>query len=288
MTQPQRRAVRIAVANNKGGTGKTSATVNLAAALALYGLRILIIDMDPQGNAGRRLAADLAADQATLSDVLKALAEQPDGDLAGCATDAFAPIGWPTPYNDRITLIPSRSDLENRSLTEAGQLGAVQRLATALEGADDDYDLVLIDCPPNLGHLTQMALSAADYALAVMDPELDGIEGALALRDFVAVSRRKLSNPNLSVVGYIVNRVDLRVGADKYQVENSIPEAFGDELLLPMLPLRAAVKDAADSSPPRPLPALGSTGSEMAGLYNDLAKALALRVGLGTLSAEVV
>jgi chromosome partitioning protein len=284
----RRRSRRVAVANNKGGTGKTSAVVNLAAALAFLGLRVLVIDMDPQANAARRLGAQLLADQVTISDVLKAIAEQPDVDLAGCAADAFAEIGWPEPYNSLITLIPSRSDLENRALTEAGMLGAVQRLDIALEGADDDFDIVLIDCPPNLGHLTQMAIGASDGLLCVMDPEIDGIEGAIALRDFVTNNRRKLGKPDLLVFGYIVNKVDLRIGADKYQVEVNIPEIFGEGLMLPMLPLRAAIKDAADSDPPRPLRALGTAGAEMTDNYDRLAKKTAERAGIELPAAEVV
>ncbi|GLX06684.1 ParA family protein [Microbispora sp. NBRC 16548] len=286
-TPRRRRARRIAQANNKGGTGKTSATVNLAAALAEHGQRVLVVDMDPQGNAGRRLAAQIDASQPTVSDVLKALAEteRPE-ELAGCAVDAFAPIGWPEPYSERITLIPSRPDLENRALTEAGLLGAVQRLAVALDGADDDFDVVLIDCPPNLGHLTQLALAAADCVVIVTDAELDGIEGAIAMRDFVQHGRRRLANPDLRVLGYVVNRVDLRMGSDRYQVEETIPETFGDEVLEPRLPVRAVVKDAADADPPRPLRLLGRDGTEMAARYDDLAQGIAQRAGLGMLTKE--
>ncbi|MEV4364585.1 ParA family protein [Nonomuraea sp. NPDC049625] len=287
MTQAQRRARRVAVANNKGGTGKTSSTINLAAALAEAGYNILVIDLDPQGNAGRRLAYLADPTQPTVSDVLKTLAEQPDADLEGCAADAFTEIGWPAPYNERITLLPSRTDLENRAMLEAGQLGAVHRLEVALDGADDEFDIVLIDCPPNLGHLTQLALAAADVTLCVMDPELDGIEGAMALRDFVTNNRKKLSNPSLEVVGYVVNRVDTRTGAHKFQVEESIPEAFGQDLWEPLLPERVAIKDAADADPPRPLRALGRDGEEMASRFDKLAAQLATRIGLGVPTAEV-
>jgi chromosome partitioning protein len=287
MTRPQRQAKRVAVANNKGGTGKTSSTINLAAALAEANYNVLVIDLDPQGNAGRRLAYLADPAQPTVSDVLKALAEQPDANLEGCAADAFAEIGWPEPYNERITLLPSRTDLENRAMLEAGQLGAVHRLEVALDGADNEFDIVLIDCPPNLGHLTQLALAAADVTLCVMDPELDGIEGATALRDFVANNRKKLGNPSLVVVGYIVNRVDTRIGAHRFQVEESIPEAFGQDLWDPLLPERVAVKDAADADPPRPLRSLGRDGEEMATRFDKLAAQLASRVGLAVPAAEV-
>ncbi|MGW4410946.1 ParA family protein [Nonomuraea sp. NPDC004702] len=287
MIPSRRRAKRVAVANNKGGTGKTSSTVNLAAALAEAGYNVLVVDLDPQGNAGRRLALATDYAQPTVSDVLKALAERPEADLEGCATDAFAEIGWPAPYSERITLLPSRPDLENRAMLEAGQLGAVHRLEVALDGADDEFDFVLIDCPPNLGHLTQLALAAADAALCVMDAEMDGMQGAMALRDFVASNRKKLGNPSLEVVGYIANRVDTRTGAHKFQVEESMPEIFGHDLWQPLLPERVAIKDAADAAPPRPLRALGREGEEMASRFDRLAARLAIRMGLEVPAVEV-
>ncbi|MFC7722964.1 ParA family protein [Nonomuraea recticatena] len=262
--------------------------MNLAAALAEAGFTVLVIDLDPQANAGRRLAVKPDSHLATVSDVLKALAERPNADLAGCASDAFTEIGWPAPYNEHIVLLPSRTDLENRATLEAGQLGAVHRLDVALDGADDEFDVVLIDCPPNLGHLTQNALAASDAALCVMDPELDGIEGAIALRDFIKSNRNKLANSQLEVVGYIVNRVDTRTGAHKFQTEESIPEAFGEHLWTPMLPERVAMKDAADADPPRPLRALGRDGQAMAERFAELARQLSERVGLTTSAAAGV
>ncbi|MGW4639630.1 ParA family protein [Sphaerisporangium sp. NPDC004334] len=273
-TPPRRRARRIAVGNNKGGSGKTAVTVNLAAAFAEKGQDVLVVDLDPQGNAGRRLGhvEDPSNPQPTVSEAVKA-------DAQGCAADAFADIGWPHPYSERITLLPSREDLENRTL-EAGALGAVLRLATALDGADDEFDVVLIDCPPNLGHLTQLALAAADFVLCVMDAEYDGIDGAVKLRDFVNSKRKLLHNPSLEMAGYIVDRVDTRTGAHRFQVETTIPELFGDQMWQPVIPERVAIKDAADAAPPIPLRGLGRDGEEMATRFDQLATRLAVRVGL--------
>ncbi|MFI6909744.1 ParA family protein [Nonomuraea sp. NPDC050394] len=277
-TPGHRRSKRIAIANNKGGSGKTAITVNLAAAYAEQGLDVLVAEMDPQTNAGRRLAHQPDPARPTISEAIKA-------DQQGCAGDAFADIGWPEPYSDRITLLPSRDDVENRVL-EAAELGSVLRLGNALDGADDDFDLVLIDCPPNLGHLTQMALSAADYAVAVMDPELDGISGALKLGGFVTEKRRLLHNPNLAVAGYIVNRLDMRVGAHSFQAEEGIPDEFGDALILPYINERAVIKDAADNAPPVPVRLMGGRGPEVADAFKAVSKELAKRIGL-KLPAEV-
>jgi chromosome partitioning protein len=277
-TPERRRAIRVAIANNKGGSAKTAATVNLAAALAEQGRDVLVVDLDPQGNAGRRLALveDPAHPRPTVSEAIKA-------EMKGCAVDAFHSSGWPPPYSDRITVLPSREDLENRTL-EAGALGSVLRLTTALDGADDEFDIVLIDCPPNLGHLTQLALAAADYVLCVMDAEYDGIDGAVKLRDFVATKAALLHNPHLAMTGYILDRVDTRLGAHRFQVETTVPELFGDDMWQPVLPERAVVKNAADSEPPIPLRALGRDGEEMATRFDQLAARLAERVGLPTVS----
>lgn len=276
MSTPDR-PKRVAFVNNKGGTGKTEKTINLAAAFAEQGLDVLVAEMDPQKNAGRRLAHSPDPSRPTISEAIKVA-------KPGCAVDAFAEIGWPAPYADHIMLLPSRDDVENRVL-EAAELGAVHRLRDALEGADDDFDLVLIDCPPNLGHLTQMALAASDYAVAVMDPEVDGIQGAINLRNFVEEKRRHL-NPKLQIAGYIVNRLDLRVGAHTFQVNEGIPEEFGAELLTPFINERAVIKDAADNDPPVPVRLMGGRGIEVADATLQLSKALARRIGL-KLPAEV-
>ena len=157
--------MRIAVGNNKGGVGKTTVTVNLAAALAEAGRRVLVVDVDPQANAGRRLGVvhDPAAPRPTISEAIQANA-------AGCAADVLVPCGWTGEEYRRIDVAPARFDLENR-VSEAATLGAVLRLKTALDGVDDDHDVVLIDCPPSLGHLTQLALAAADAAVCVAEPE---------------------------------------------------------------------------------------------------------------------
>lgn len=262
-------ARRVVVGNHKGGSGKTAATVNLAAALAEAGKRVLVVDLDPQANASRRLAAgfDAANPVLTTAEVIK-----DGGD--GVAAQAIRPCGWPAPYAERIDVLPSRYDLENR-ISEAGTVGAVLRLRRALAGVDDDHDVTLLDCPPSLGHLTQLALAAAHAALATVEPEYDSVEGALRYRDFVAAdhSREALSNPGLRMVGYIVSRVRVSVGAHTFQLDG-LPDTFGLPMIwMPHVPERAAVKDAADAA--LPLRALNTTpGRQMAGVFADLAARL--------------
>src|SRR5512141_1944773 len=192
---------RVAIGNNKGGTGKTAATVNLAAALAEKGRRVLVVDLDPQANASRRLGAafDPANPCPTVSEAIQVGVE-------GVAADAVAPCGWSGVYGELIEVIPARFDLENR-VSEAAVLGAVGRLRRALADVDDDHDVTLLDCPPSLGHLTQLGLAAADWALCTVEPEYDGVEGAVRFRDFVTTQAAELRNPELRMAGLLVRRV---------------------------------------------------------------------------------
>lgn len=257
---------RVVVGNNKGGSGKTATTTNLAAALAEAGHRILVVDLDPQANASRRLGRpfDAADPVPTAAEVVK------DGS-EGVAAAAIQPCGWPAPYAELVDVIPSRFDLENR-VSEAGTVGAVGRLRRALAGVDDEYDVTLLDCPPSLGHLTQLAMAAATHALCSVEPEYDSVEGAVRFRDFVANHGADLGRPDLQVTGYVVSRVRANLGAHSFQIDG-LAELFGDRVWEPFVPERAAVKDAIDSA--MPLRSLGTTsGRQLADVYAALATRL--------------
>ncbi|EHK83646.1 hypothetical protein SZMC14600_18954 [Saccharomonospora azurea SZMC 14600] len=245
--------------------------VGLAAALAETDHRVLVVDLDPQANASRRLGVrvDAANPVPTVSEAIR---ESHAGEAGGAAVEAILTPAWPEPYAEKIGLIPSRFDLENR-ISEAATMGAVGRLRRALAGVDDDYDVTLIDCPPSLGHLTQLALAAADVAVAVLEPEFDSVEGAVRLRDFVEAAAAELGNPRLRLAGVVVGRVRANLGAHAFQIDG-LPELFGSELVWsPTIPERAVIKDAADAAVP--VATLGGVpAAGLAEVYRDLAARL--------------
>jgi chromosome partitioning protein len=261
---------RTALANNKGGVGKTASTVNLAAALARQGRRVLVVDMDPQANTTRRLAARLTEDSPTISEVIASAAR-------GCAADAIVLCGWDAEYAGRIGIIPAAPDLANRG-GELHLLGAVRRLAKAMTGADDDYDATLFDCEPSLGHLTQMVLACVNDVLTVVEPEYDAVESAIRLRDFIEAAREDLGNPDVHVLGYLLSRVRESLGAHKYQLAG-LPAMFGQGMVWePGIPERAAIKDANESA--APVEYAGAVGREVAALYDAIAVRYLAAVGV--------
>ncbi|WP_371500567.1 ParA family protein [Kitasatospora sp. NBC_00374] len=232
--------MRIAVCQNKGGSGKSAMVVNLAAALAEAGEEVDVADVDPQGNASRRLGARPEPDQMTISEAIKC-------DALGAARDAYVPCGWGGIYGRRIRVLPARFELENR-ISEAGTVGAVKRLRRALAGCDDRR-ITLLDCPPSLGHLTQLAMVAADVVLIVAEPEFDGIEGAVRVLNFVRDHADDLSNPRLRVAGVVPSRVRTGLGVHDFQIEG-LDACFPGLVWAPHIRERAVVKAAADSVAP--------------------------------------
>lgn len=235
--------MRIAIASHKGGAGKTTCTACLAEELAIRGRRVLCVDMDPQANLSRRLghSGEALAGMVTVSEVVKA-------DTLGCAAEAIAGCMWPLPLAGRIDLIPSRFDLENR-ISEAGQLGAHLRLVRGLAGVGDAYDYVLLDCPPSLGHLTQLAFAASDGILVPVRAEYDYVAGATRVRDFLAVHASNLARPHLAIVGVLVNEHDRRRGLHAFHLE-SLAELFGDLLWRPSIPSRSVLAESIDAGEP--------------------------------------
>jgi cellulose biosynthesis protein BcsQ len=259
-------ARRIAFLNNKGGVGKTFATVALAEAAARRGLKVLVVDLDPQANATRRLRVPTGAHERTLTGCLRLGVQQ------GAAKDCVFNHGWDEPALT-IDVLPADLDLEDRAL-EAGQPGADIRLRKALFGMDDDYDLTLIDCPPSIkGHLTRLGIAAldgfGDTVLVPLKPEYDDIAGAKRAIDFIELFREDLGVGNLNVFGLIVN--GYRTGTNLHSAR---VDKLRETLALPVLtvvPLRSRIAELQDAGQPlNAEPELRSTLMQFVGLVDAL------------------
>lgn len=255
----------IALANNKGGSLKTTATKNLAVALARDGASVLTVDVDPQANLSRRcgVAEDRLNTIVTVSEVIKA-------DTAGCAADAIVEVGWPgVELAGRVDLIPSRLDLEKR-VSEAAELGAIRRLHKGLRGVADAYDWVLFDCPPSMGHITQLALAAADAVVIPVVPEYDSLQGATRVTDFVGDEENRLNihAPHLRVAGVIVGS-KRNIEAHNFHV-NGIAELFPGLVWEPYVPAASKGTTAEDQGLP-PHAYRDARSRELAEVYDALA-----------------
>lgn len=216
----------LAALSLKGGVGKTSVVLGLAGAAHDHGLRTLVVDLDPQANATSAL--DPAATPFTSSDVL--FDARP-----GVAREALVPSGW----SDLIWLLPSERALEHRA-AQASEASA-QRLRRALQGVTDDFDVVLIDCPPSLGELTRNALFAADVALVVTEPSFFAVTAAQQALEAVALVRDN-GNAGLHPAGIVANRVRPTLTEHTYRMDE-LRAAYG-QLVLGSLPDRSAIQQA--------------------------------------------
>jgi len=195
----------IAVVNQKGGVGKTTTTINLAAALTLKGKKVLLIDMDPQGNAATGLGIPRASREITLYDVLV------DGAALSDATLETTVPG--------LKLIPSHVDLAGAELEIGDRAGRTTILRDAIKNDSSQYDYVLIDCPPSLNLLTVNALSASRSVLVPLQCEFFALEGLSQLLQTIEMAKARI-NPNLVIDGVMLtmydprNRLSAQVAAD--------------------------------------------------------------------------
>jgi cellulose biosynthesis protein BcsQ len=216
----------IAALSLKGGVGKTSVVLGLAGSAADRGLRVLVVDLDPQANATASL--DPVSTPFTTSDVLFDSRD-------GIAADAVVSSGW----DSHIQLIPSERALEHRATPDGPD--SSRRLRRTLTGVTDRFDLVLIDCPPSLGELTRNALYAATDALVVTEPSFFAVHGAEQALEAVSIVRDH-GNPELRPIGIIANRVRPTLPEHNYRMDE-LRAAFGS-LVLGGLPDRAAIQQA--------------------------------------------
>jgi chromosome partitioning protein len=229
LPRPTRQRV-FTIANQKGGVGKTTTAVNVAAALALQGLRALVIDLDPQGNASTALGVEHRPGTPSSYEV-----------LIGEVTVEEALQR--SPYNERLYCIPATIDLAGAEIELVSMVAREGRLRNALAGLQNyDFDYVFIDCPPSLGLLTVNALVAATEVLIPIQCEYYALEGVGQLLRNIELVKAHL-NPLLNVSTVILTMYDGRTKlAD--QVADDVRSHFGDKVLKTIIPRSVKVSEA--------------------------------------------
>ena len=218
----------IAVANQKGGVGKTTTSVNLAASLAATQRKVLLIDCDPQGNATMGCGVDKASLERSTTDVLLG-----DCELAA----ALVPVD---PGN--FTLLPGNQDLVAAEVQLMSMIGREVRLRNALKPVRDHYDVIIIDCPPALNLLTLNALVAADSVLVPMQCEYYALEGLSALMGTVEQIRASV-NPDLELEGILRTMFDPRNNLSN-EVSGQLLLHFGDKVFRTVIPRNVRLAEA--------------------------------------------
>jgi len=183
----------IAIVNQKGGVGKTSVSVNLGGSLAESGKSVLLVDMDPQGNLSSTFFDNIDALAPTVNDVLM---DEPAIETAAVIRETRF---------ERIHVLPANVSLSNLDSRTAGDPDAQDYLTDVLSGVRDRYDMIIIDCPPNLGMATRMALVAADGLIIPIEPQDYAFSGSQRMMAFVQRIQKK-ANPRLAVIGFVINK----------------------------------------------------------------------------------
>lgn len=218
----------VSVANQKGGVAKTTTSVNLGAALALRGHRVLVVDLDPQANATTGLGIDRSSVERSTYDL-----------LSGEAT--VADVVRSTAIKN-LSMVPASLDLAGAEIELAGAMARERRLAEALAAVSGSYELVFLDCPPSLGLLTVNALAAAQDLIVPVQCEYYALEGLGQLVETADRVRRSL-NPELRIAGFVMTMFDGRTKLST-QVADEVRSHFGDLVYSAVIPRSVRLSEA--------------------------------------------
>ena len=250
-----------AVVNQKGGVGKTTTSVNLAACMGADGLRVLVVDLDPQGNATSGFGVDKSALQQCVYDLL--VNEVPVEELIRPAVC------------ENVDLIPATINLAGAEVELVSAMSREWRLRRGLASVRDQYHVLLIDSPPSLSLLTLNALAAADRALVPIQCEYYALEGISQLLKTLTLVKQHL-NHDLSVGGVVLTMHDPRVRLTQ-QVAEEVRRYFGDQAMDTVIPRNVRLSEAPSHGVPVNIYDPRSRGSEA---YRSLARELAERFSL--------
>jgi len=243
----------IAVANQKGGVGKTTTAVNLSACLAVKNKKVLLIDIDPQGNTTSGVGADKNAVGMSIYDVIINEVN---------IQDTIVPT-----MIENLMLCPSNINLAGAEVELVSVISRETRLKAALEDIRSNYDFIMIDCPPSLGLLTVNALTAADTILVPIQCEYYALEGLSQLMNTVKIVQKHL-NRNLSVEGVVLTMFDARTNLS-IQVVDEVKKYFGNKVYRTIIPRNVRLSEAPSFGLPIILYDPKSKGAEC---YLDLAE----------------
>lgn len=243
----------IALANQKGGVGKTTSSVNLSSSLAFLGKKVLLVDIDPQGNASSGVGVnkgeiehciyDVLVDDVAIQDVLQ-------------KTDL-----------DNLNVIPATIQLAGAEVELVPAISREIRLKKAIDSIRDDYDYVIIDCPPSLGLLTLNALTAADSVLIPVQCEYYALEGLSQLLNTIRIVQKHL-NEDLQIEGVLLTMLDARTNLG-IQVIGEVKKYFQNKVFNTIIPRNVRLSEAPSHGKPILLYDAKSKGAEV---YLELAK----------------
>ncbi|EAC2770279.1 ParA family protein [Listeria monocytogenes] len=243
----------IALANQKGGVGKTTSSVNLSSSLAFLGKKVLLVDIDPQGNASSGVGVnkgeiehciyDVLVDDVAIQDVLQ-------------KTDL-----------DNLNVIPATIQLAGAEVELVPAISREIRLKKAIDSIRDDYDYVIIDCPPSLGLLTLNALTAADSVLIPVQCEYYALEGLSQLLNTIRIVQKHL-NEDLQIEGVLLTMLDARTNLG-IQVIEEVKKYFQNKVFNTIIPRNVRLSEAPSHGKPILLYDAKSKGAEV---YSELAK----------------